>query len=284
MHQNGALPDNINMSALHNIKKMALIVGNGEFPVFLSKTAKALDIDLVMIKIKNEATADLGRYSDKIYSIELGEGRKLLDILKRENIQYLTLAGKIKKTTIFQQAFKMDEVVKGVLKNVFDKRDDTIVKTVEQRLKKEGIILINSTLFLKDFMAKKQNYTRKKPTLIEKQDIAFGFKMAKAIGGLDIGQTVAVKQKAVVAVEAIEGTDQAIIRAGQITPGVVVVKTSKPDQNMRYDIPTIGINTIKTMIKAKASVLAIESEKVLILNKDLVVKKANKAGICVVAV
>ncbi len=272
------------MLDVKDIKRIGLITGNGKFPVFICRAAKGQNIGIVVIAVKDEIDSDLSRYVDKIYRIELGQGKKLLEILKKENLKYAIMAGKIKKTTIFKQTFKMDEVTRNVLRSAIDRGDDTILKAIADRLKKEGIQLLDSTRFLKSIMAKRGIYTRGNPNRSQREDIDFGFKIAKAVGGLDIGQTVIIKKKAVIAVEAIEGTDEAIIRAGGLSPGCVVVKTSKPEQDMRFDVPTVGLNTIESMKKAAACVLAIEAEKTLILEKDAMIKEANKAGICIIAV
>ncbi len=272
------------MQEAKDIKRIGLITGNGKFPFFLCQAAKAHNIDIVVIAVKDELDSDLSRYAEKTYWVELGQGKKLLEILKGEALKYVVMAGKIKKTTIFKQTFKMDEEARSVLKKVINKRDNTILKAIADRLKIEGVQLLDSTRFLKSLLAEKGLYTKKKPTSSQIEDINFGFKIAKTMGGLDIGQAVVVKDKAVIAVEAIEGTDGAIIRAGNLVPGTVVVKTSKPKQDMRFDVPTVGLNTIKSMQKANACVLAIEAEKTLILEKEIMIKEADKAGICIVAV
>jgi len=267
-----------------NIERIGLITGKGKFPMVLCRAAKEQKVNVVVIAIKDELNADLEKYAEKIYSVELGQGRKLIEILKKEDLQYAMMAGKIKKTTLFKQTFKMDDVARSVLKNTIDKRDDTILGAIANRLKKEGIHVLDSTKFLKRLLAKKGVYTRKKPSRTQKEDIDFGFKMAKAIGNLDIGQTVVVKEKAVMAVEAIEGTDEAIIRAGSLSHDTVVVKSAKPNQDMRFDVPTVGLSTIKSMKKANAGILAIEANKTLVLEKEEMIKEADEAGICIVAV
>lgn len=272
------------MLEIKDIKRIGLITGNGKFPLLLCQAAKGHNIDVVVIAVKDELDTDLSRYVDKTYWVELGQGGKTIEILKKENIKYAIMAGKIKKTTILKQSFKMDKVARDILKNLIDKGDDTILKAIADRLKTEGIELLDSTKFLNNLLAKKGIYTKIKPTPSQREDINFGFKIAKAIGGLDIGQAVIIKDKVIIAVEAIEGTDEAIIRAGNLSSGAVVVKVSKPSQDMRFDVPTVGLNTIQAMEKANANVLAIEAEKTLILEKEMMIKEADKAGICIIAV
>ncbi len=267
-----------------DIKKIGLIAGNGKFPIFLSQIAKAQNIDIVTIAINGEATPELAKCATRIHWVDLGQGGKLIEILKNEGIKHVVMAGKIKKITIFKQTFKMDKTTRAILKGVIDRKDDTLLKAAEKKLKSEGIELIGSMELLKSLLAKKGLYTRRDVTPSEKEDIYFGFEIAKAMGGLDIGQTVVIKDKAVIAVEAIEGTDETIIRAGNFTPGAVVVKVSKPKQDMRFDVPTIGVNTIKAMEKSGAVVLAIEADKTLIIEKDIMIAEADKAGICIVAI
>ena len=272
------------MFNIKDIKRIGLITGNGKFPLFICQAAKEQNVDIIVIAVKDEVDSDLSKYANKIYLIELGQGKKLIEILRKEGLKYVIMAGKIKKTTIFKQTFKMDEEVRNVLKNVIDRRDNTILKAIADRLKEEDIQLLDSTTFLQSLMAKRGIYTKRKPALLQREDIDFGFKIAKAIGGLDIGQAVIVKDKAVIAVEAIEGTDEAIIRAGKLNTGCVVVKVSKPDQDMRFDVPTVGLNTIESMKKANACVLAIEAGETLVLEKEKMIKEADQAGICIVAV
>lgn len=272
------------MFELNTIKRLALIAGNGKFPLFVCQAAKEKGIEIIALAIKDETQFDLSQYSSKIYTIEIGQARELIDILKNENIKYAIMAGGLKKTTIFKQAFKLDEETRAILKSASAGGDNSILKAASDRLKKEGIQLLSSTMFLDGLLAKKGVYTKQEPSPEQKQDIAYGIKIAKAIGRLDIGQTIIVKDKTVIAVEAIEGTDKAIARCGELTKGAVVIKVSKPRQDMRFDVPTIGINTIEAMKKANASVLAIEAGKTLILEKDTLIKEAQEAKICVVAI
>lgn len=272
------------MIEIKDIKRVALVAGGGKVPLFICQAAKEQNIAVVVIAIKDELDSDLSNYAEKIYQIELGQGRRLLEILKEENLKYVIMASRVKKSTIFKQAFKMDEEARSILKNVIDRRDDTILMAIDNRLKKEGVQLLDSTKFLENFIAKRGIYTEIKPSHSQKEDITFGFKIAKAIGGLDVGQTVIIKDKAVIAVEAAEGTDEAIIRAGGLAEGCVVIKVSKPYQDMRFDVPTVGLATIESMKKANATVLAIEAEKTLILEKEAMIREADNSGICIIAV
>ncbi|MBN1405648.1 MAG: UDP-2,3-diacylglucosamine diphosphatase LpxI [Candidatus Omnitrophica bacterium] len=272
------------MSETDNIKRIGLIAGNGKFPIFLCRAAKEKNIQVVAIAIKDETDKSLSEYADKIYWVELGQVKSAIELLKKEGLRQAVMAGAVKKITALKQTFKMDEVARGILKNSLDKKDNTLLRAVADRLREDGIELLDSTALLKNFLIKKGVYTAKKPTASQAEDIDFGFKIAKQIALMDIGQTIAVKNKAIIAVEAIEGTDEAILRAGSLVAGTVIVKVAREGHDMRFDVPAVGLSTIKTIKAAKAAVLAIEAEKTLVLDKDEVIKQADKLGICVVAV
>ncbi len=235
--------------------------------------------------IKSAADKEIENEADKVYWIDIGQGKNLLDIFADENIKYAVMAGKVNKAAVIRQAFRLDREAKTLLKRVRDKKDDTILSAIAGRFKDFGITVIDSTLFLKDLMPKKGPLTKRKPGRQESEDIRFGFSIAKSMGSLDIGQSVVVKDKAVIAVEAIEGTDEAVIRAGRLVgAGTVLVKVSKPKQDMRFDVPVIGSGTIKALRQAGSSVLAIEAGKVLVLDRENVIKKAEDAKISVISV
>lgn len=270
---------------MERIERIALIAGSGKFPLFLANAARANGVQVIAIAVNSESDKEIEKAASKVYWLNLGNGSKLIDILKKEKIRYAIMAGAITKTTLFRESLRFDEEAKGLLRRVIDRRDDTLLSTVANRLKDFGVELIDSTTFVKGMMPAKGILTKKRPSPEELEDVDFGYKIAKEVGGLDIGQSVVVKKKAVIAVEAIEGTDEAIKRAGRLAgERTVVVKVSKPNQDMRFDIPVVGLTTIESLKEARASVLAIEAEKVLVLEKDEVVKEADKAGISIIAV
>jgi UDP-2,3-diacylglucosamine hydrolase len=270
---------------MDKIKRIAVIAGSGKFPLFLLKAAQSNGVKTVTLAITGSADKSIQDLSDSIYWIEIGQGKKLIDILQKENITHAVMAGKINKTTIIRQAFMLDPEARSIIQNTKDRKDDTMLSAVADRLKDFNIQLIDSTLFLQDFMADKGHQTRIKPNRIQAQDIAFGYDIAKNMGSLDIGQSIIVKDKAVIAVEAIEGTDQAIIRAGSLVgKGTVIIKVSKPDQDMRFDVPTVGCETLDVMQKAGAAVLAVEAGKVLMLEKDEMIEKANNMRLCITGI
>jgi DUF1009 family protein len=270
---------------MENIDRIALIAGSGQFPLFLSKAAKASGIEIIVAAVESETDRQIDKIADKVYWMNLGEGKKLIEMLQQEKIRYAVMAGKISKATIIKESLKLDEEAKNIFKRIIDRRDDTILKAVAGRLKDFGVELLDSTTFVHGMMPSKGTLTRRKPNAEEMQNIEFGYKIAKEMGRIDIGQSVIVKKKAVIAVEAIEGTDEAIKRAGKLAgPNTVVVKVSKPNQDMRFDVPVVGLKTIESMKEAGASALAIEAEKVLLLEKEEVVEEADKRGISIVAV
>ncbi len=194
------------------------------------------------------------------------------------------MAGQVNPDNLFDKKVQLDEEFKSLFEAMKDRKADTIFTAVADKLKVHGIQLLDSTFLLADHLAPKGTLTRRGPTLRELEDIEFGKTIAKAMGAIDVGQTVVVKEKAIVAIEAMEGTDKTILRGGQIARGgAVVVKMSKPNQDLRFDIPVIGPRTIQTMIKAKASCLAIEAHKTLIIDRDKTIALANQRKICIVA-
>ena len=270
------------MKEMHRI---ALIAGSGKFPLFLAQAAKTNGVEVIAIAINSAADKEIEKIADKVYWVNLGQAKKLIDIFSKEKIEYAIMAGKINKTVIIKQAFSLDKEARSLLKKISDKRDDTILSAVAERFKDLGVELIDSTFFLKNFMPGKGVLTKRKPNKQELEDISFGFSIAKEMGALDIGQSVVVKQRAVIAVEAIEGTDEAIRRAGRLVgKGIVAVKVAKPKQDMRFDVPVIGVETIKVLKEVGASVLAIEAGKVLVLEQENVVRKAGESGLSIIAV
>ncbi|MFH1645123.1 MAG: UDP-2,3-diacylglucosamine diphosphatase LpxI [Candidatus Omnitrophota bacterium] len=270
---------------MKDIKRLAIIAGNGKFPIILAKTAISSGIETVVIAIKSEADCVIEDFVDNVFWIELGEAKKLINILQNEKIEYAIMAGKVTKTTLFKNSLKLDKEARTVLSRVMDKKDDTLLAAVASRLKDFNVELLDSTTFMKNLMPEKGVLTSRKPNSRQKEDIAFGFKIAKELGRLDIGQSVVVKDKAVMSLEAIEGTDLAIKRGGKLGgEGVVVVKVAKPNQDMRFDVPVIGLETIESLKAVKASALAIEAGKVLVFEKEEVIRLANDNNIVIVAV
>lgn len=266
------------------MEKIGLIAGNRKFPLIFSEAAKKKNYYIVAVAIKGDTSPKLKPLVDKIYWLGLDEFSRMFEIFKKEDIHKVIMAGQISPRRLFSKEIAKDGELKKLLANIKDKKADTIFGSIAAKLKECGIELIDSTTFIEDSLPKKGTLTSLEPGFCAWEDIYFGLDLAKAIAYLDIGQTVAVKAKAVVAVEALEGTDNLIRRAGKITGGITVVKVSKPKQDKRFDIPVVGLNTIKNLIEAKAACLAIEAGKTLFIDKEQSIKLADKHNIAVVAV
>jgi len=267
------------------VKRLGLIAGCGVFPLLFANTAKAKGISLICVAIKDETVPEVANSVDKIYWVSFGEVKKAIEIFKTEGIKKAVMVGGITKTRFFKDRPAIDDGGNLVLKLAKDKKDLTLFKTAALVLRMNGIKLVSSLVCLKENLARKGCLTEKRPTKNQWADIRFGYKIAKRLSGLDIGQTVVVKDKVVLGVEAIEGTDATIRRSGPLGNGdVVVVKVARPNQDMRFDVPVIGINTINSLREARASVLALEKNKTFITDKEQLVKLADEAGIAVVVI
>lgn len=267
------------------MKRIALIAGQGRLPFIFAECARKAGECVVGIAIKGITSQGLESHVDKIYWGDITEPRRALEIFKEENINYVVLTGKIPKAIIFNKKLNLDKDVSEIFRKTVDSKDYSIIRAIAARFKMEGIQVIDPTPYLSDLIPKKGLLARRSPTKKEWGDIRFGQKIAKKIAGMDIGQAVVVKRKSILAIEAIEGTDSAIRRAGTLDgDGAVVVKVSRPHQDMRFDIPTIGPETISSLIDAKAAVLAVEAKKTLVVDKDEIVRKADAANIAVVAI
>jgi DUF1009 family protein len=267
------------------MEKIGLIAGNRRFPLVFSQAAKKKDYYVVAVAVKGDTSRILKKYVDKLYWVNLGELPRLFEIFKSEGIKKVVMAGQISPSRLFSKEVSRNAQLKSLLASIKDKRADTIFGAIAGKLKEAGLELISSTTFIDDLLPREGTLTKRGPSVTEWEDVRFGLALAKEIAALDIGQTVAIKDKAIVAVEALEGTDNLIRRAGRISHGkITIAKVSKPKQDIRFDIPVIGLNTVKNLIRADASCLAIEANKTLFIDQDLSLKLANKKGITIVAV
>ena len=267
-----------------DMQKVGLIAGNGTFPVEFAKAAKQKGVQVIAVAHEGETMPELAQWVDGIFWIKVGQLGKLIAIFKEQGVKDVIMAGGIKKTRIFGGAMPD---LRGItfFAKMIHKKDDAILRGVADELQSEGITVRESTLYLERILATPGVLTKRKPSKDEQKDIEFGWLMAKEIGKLDIGQTVSVKDQAVLAVEAIEGTDEAIRRGGLLCgQGAVVVKVCKPMQDLRFDLPAIGTQTITSMEHVKATCLAIEAGKTIIIDREAVVHEADHAGIAVVAI
>ncbi|MFH0791086.1 MAG: UDP-2,3-diacylglucosamine diphosphatase LpxI [Candidatus Omnitrophota bacterium] len=267
------------------MEKIGLIAGNRKFPPKFCEAAKKKDFYIVAVAVKGETSAGIKNLVDKIYWLGISEFSKMFEIFKNEGITKITMAGQISPRHLFTKEVNKDPQLRELLLNIKDKKADTIFKSIAKKLEEAGFELLDSTLFLEDFLPKKGTLTKKEPSFDVWEDVYFGLDLAKEIAYLDIGQTVAVKNKAVVAVEALEGTDRLIRRAGKIARGgITVVKVNKPGQDPRFDIPVVGLTTIKNLSKVKAVCLAFEADKTIFIDKEDSIRLADKKGISLVAV
>lgn len=265
------------------IRKIGLIAGNGSFPLVFARAAKEKGLQVIAVAHEGETLPELAPLVDGIYWVKVGQLGKLINIFKEQQVSDVLMAGGIKKTRLFSGGMP-DMRGLALLARMIHRKDDSLLRAVAEELESEGITVRESTLYLDNLLPKPGVLTKRKPSKDEQQDIEFGWHIAKEIGKLDIGQTVAVKGQAVLAVEAIEGTDEAIRRGGRLCgKGAVIVKICKPQQDLRFDLPAVGMQTIKTMQEVNASCLAIEAGKTIILERETVIFEANRAGISIVA-
>ncbi len=266
--------------------RIGLIAGNGKFPFLVLEAAKSFGHDVTVIAIKDEASSEieslaaLGRPSD-VHWVSLGQVGRCIAILRDAGITQALMAGQVKHNKLFSVV--PDVAALSVLRKAATKNTDALISAVADVLQDNGIDLIDSTLFLEPLLAREGYLTSRRPTIDEEKDLRFGYEVADAIAGLDIGQTIVVKNRAVVAVEAMEGTDEVITRAFRLAgAGVTVVKVAKPNQDMRFDVPVIGLPTIKTLHEARAATLSIDAGRTLILDGSKVFDAANQADISIV--
>jgi DUF1009 family protein len=265
------------------MQKIGIIAGNGDFPLEFAKAAKRKGLTVVSVAHEEETLPELAQWSDAICWVKVGHLGKVIKFFKEQDVHDVLMAGGIKKTRLFSGSLP-DLRGAALLARMIAKKDDSLLRAVAEELEQEGITVRPSTLYLDDLLAPAGIMTRRKPSKDEWKDITFGWHLAKEIGRLDIGQTVVVKDLAVLAVEAIEGTDEAIRRGGNLCrEGAVVVKICKPQQDLRFDLPATGIRTIATMREVKAACLAVEAGKTIMIQKEALIAQAEEAGIAIVA-
>jgi len=266
-------------------ERIGLIAGNGQFPILFARAASSQGKEIVAIAVREETSPELENYVQKTYWIGVGDLSEFFRILKAEKLKKVVMAGQIRPSHIFDKNISMDENLQRFLKKVKDKRADSMLGEIARILGRMGIRLLDSTTFLKSYLVSRGTLTKFKPSTLQWDDIRFGRSIAKRVAGLDIGQTVVVKDRAILAVEAIEGTDEAIKRGGALAgAGAVVVKVGKPRQDMRFDIPFVGPKTLDSLACASCAVLAMEAGKTLLLEKDACLKVAEEKNICLVGI
>jgi len=259
---------------------LGLIAGNGRFP-FLAEAARRSGRRVVAVAVEEEAAPELAASVDEIHWVGLGQLGRCIEVLKSAGVSEAVMAGQVQHRRIFS-GIVPDLKLAGVLLRLAVKNTDSLIGGVADALGREGIRLLPSTTLLADQMASAGAMSRRRPTAAERRDIAYGVKVARALAALDLGQTVVIKDRAAVALEAMEGTDEVIRRAGRLAgPGTTVVKLAKPRQDMRFDVPVVGARTVDAMREAGARTLALEAGRTLLLDHTAVLAAADEAGVAV---
>ncbi len=266
------------------MEKIGIIAGNGSLPTLVAFEAKRSGLEVHVCGVKGEASASLERVAASLEWVELGQLGRLIRYFKGKNVSRVVMAGKITKTNLFKGEIAPDiDMIKAV-SGLRDRKDNSLLSAVAGYLEKNGIRLMSSIELIPDSLPRRGVPTKRKPNKNDREEIDFAWQMAKQVAALDIGQTVVTKNKAILAVEAIEGTDEAIRRGGELGGGgVTVVKVAKPKQDLRFDVPTVGLTTLESLIRAKARTLAFESEKTILLDHEQFLKKADQHHLIVVS-
>jgi UDP-2,3-diacylglucosamine hydrolase len=268
------------------LARIGIIAGNGRFPFLALQGARGLGHDVTVVAVKEEAFSELEQAAldagASYHAVSLGHLGKCIKILKEDGVTQAVFAGQVKHAKIFSGILP-DMTLLAVLTKLKARNTDALISAVADVMRDRGIEFLDSTTFLRPLLAAGGPLTRRQPTEAEHVDFAFGYEVADVIAGLDVGQTIVVKDKAVVAVEAMEGTDEVIARAGRLAGGGVrVVKVAKPKQDMRFDVPVIGMATIEQMKAAGATAISIDAERTLVIDGDRVFAAADEAGIAII--
>ncbi len=262
------------------MKPLGLIAGNGQFPLLVAREAGRRGRPVVAVGIEEETDPALAPLVKTLAWVGLGQIKKTIKIFQDAGVDEAVMAGQVKHTQMFRR-LRLDATAVKILAFLPDRKTDTILGAVAVEFLKHGIRFLPSTTYLADLLVPEGVLTRAKPSSDQKKDAAFGLKTAKVLAGEDLGQTVCVKDRAVLAVEAIEGTDACIRRAGEFAAGFTVAKVAKPRQDARFDVPVIGLRTLASLMAARAAVLAVEAGKTLFFDREEFLKGANAAGLVV---
>ena len=267
--------------------RLGLIAGNGRFPFLVLDAARAAGHDVTIVALQEEAFPDLADAAARepraeLHWVSIGQLGTCIRVLKQAGVSEAVMAGQVKHVKLFS-GIVPDLTALGVLMRLKSRNTDAIISAVADVLKDQGITLLDSTAFLAPLLAREGVLTARRPTADEEADLTFGYRVADVIAGLDIGQTIAVKASAVVAIEAMEGTDAVIARAATLAgSGVRIVKVAKPHQDMRFDVPVVGVATIEAMARAGATILSVDAAKTLMLDGDAIIRAADSAGVSIV--
>ena len=264
--------------------KLGLIAGNGKFPFLVLEAAHKAGASVAVAAIREETDPKIDGVAERVTWVGIGQLGKMLRFFKNEGVEKAIMAGQVKHVQIFSRAIPDVRMLKMLLR--LPKRNtDALIGAVADELASEGIELIDSTYFLQDSLPRAGTLTKREPDERERGDVAYGLEIAGEIARLDLGQTIVVRERACVAIEAMEGTDAVIRRAGELVRGrLTVVKIAKPDQDMRFDVPVVGLPTIESMINARATCLCLSAGKTLMFDREEMITLANRSKIAIVAV
>lgn len=263
--------------------RFGLIAGNGKFPFLVVEGAKRAGASLSVVAIKEETDKRIDEVADNVLWVGIGQLGKMISFFEKEGVSKAMMAGQVKHVQIFSGALPDLRMMK-MLFSLKQRNTDALIGGVADEMAKEGIELIDSTYFIQDQLAQEGVLTKRAPSDIEQENVAYGLQIAQEIARLDLGQTIVLRAKACVAIEAMEGTDATIKRAGELARGkLTVVKVAKPGQDMRFDVPVVGVPTIRAMIEAGASCLSLTAGKTLIFDREEMLALADKNKIAIVA-
>jgi UDP-2,3-diacylglucosamine hydrolase len=263
--------------------KYGMIAGNGRFPLLALETARREGHEVAVVAIENEAAPELQELATTFHWVNIGQLAKLIEILKREQVTEVMMTGQVKHVSIFS-GITPDWKLLKLLTSLKEKNTASLIGGVQRVLKEEGIELVDSTRLLKPALAPEGTMTKRKPSKEEEADIRYGRRIASVLASIDIGQSVAISEKACVAAEAMEGTDAMLRRAASLTNGkpLRLVKASHGRAHLLFDVPVVGLTTIETMIETKTTALAVDAGRTLLLDRDATISRANEAGIAMV--
>ncbi|MBI4471671.1 MAG: UDP-2,3-diacylglucosamine diphosphatase LpxI [Acidobacteria bacterium] len=271
--------------AVASLSKYGLIAGNGKFPFLVLEAARSQGIEMVVAAIKEETFPEIEQHAKTVHWMSLGQLGKLIKTFKDEGVNRAVMAGQVKHKQIFSTIVPDLKMIQA-LASVATKNTDSLIGAVAKVLEDEGISLMESTAFLKPLLPEPGVLTKRSPTDEEKRDLDYGYRIARDLGRLDLGQSVAVSEAACVALEAMEGTDAVMERAASLVNGkpLRIVKLAKPNQDLRFDVPVIGPATVRLMARLNVSALAIEARKTLMIDREELIREADEKGIAIVAV
>lgn len=268
------------------METLGILAGIGHLPVDVARSAKMLGYKIVAVAVVPNTDPELPEYADVFYSINIGKAGKILSTLKNHDVKNVTMIGKVTKEVLYKDGMVLPDLTTiRLLASLPDRKDDTIMNALVKLVEEEGMKVMDQTILIQPLLPAPGVLTKRRPTEEEWEDMKFGFRMAKELGRLDVGQTVVVKKRAVMALEAIEGTDACILRGGFLgRGGVIVAKTAKPAQDNRFDMPSVGTKTLDSMIHAGATGLVIEAGHTLLVDRQRTLTLADEKNMTIVAV